>query len=155
MNQELENQIAKEVFSFLMPSFVEKEGKPRLIDKKISVELEDGEKQEHIILGSSGKCGPNKIDAIVVDLSDSEVEYDRYLLFRVDDLSAYILKESEGAIYCFYEEKIVRLPPVPQAKLLLAIAHIREMGVEWAPLQKYDSLYKSLVMFLNYEESSK
>ena len=146
----LSQEIVKEAIRYFDPIM----SKEKITDKRLLIELEDGEKIEHLCLAASGKCGNNVVQLLLANTSDSKIvsERERVFLFQIDDLTTYLLREEDGKIFCFYQQRPVELPLTAQAKFLLGIAHLKDNPVQWEPSAKYQSLYDHLVLFLNHEE---
>lgn len=130
-----------------------------LIDKEVSIELEDGEVLQKHLWGVSGKIGTSTIQAILADITIDPDEKEFILVFQLDDLSIYALKlynlekKLNQAYFAHNAETWVELSNLLIAKLLVGIEQLNELFIDYQPIGNYQDLYQHLISFMNYEET--
>lgn len=138
-------------FSVLSDKFV--------INKELSIELEDGDRISKPIWGVAGKVAASTVKILITDLSVDASINEFAMVMQLDDLSVYALKMDSEDIqnnkaYCFHGENWIELSNLLLAKLLVGVEQLNELFVDYQPFANYQDLYKHLVGFLNYEEAS-
>jgi len=129
------------------------------IDKKLSIELEDGEQLQNSIWGATGKVGTSTIRVLVADITTDANITEYILLLQLDALSVYILKlemidEGINRAYFNHNDEIwIELSNLLLAKLLVGIEQMNELFIDYQPITNYQELYQHLISFMNYEET--
>jgi hypothetical protein len=130
-----------------------------IINKELSIELEDGETISKRIWGTSGRVAASTIKILVTDLEVDGIAPEYVMIIQLDELSVYALRldaeqlESNKA-FCFAGETWLELSNLLLAKLLVGVEQLNELFVDYQALPNYQDLYKHLISFLNYEEVS-
>ncbi len=136
-----------------------------LLDKKLSIELEDGEHLHKNIWAGVGKISNSVVKVLVADITTDLNIGEYVLLLQMDELSIYALKielveNAANKAYINYSstdgigESWVELSNLLLAKLLVGIEQLDELMVNYQPLTNYQELYKHLISFTNYEETT-
>lgn len=128
------------------------------LDKKFSIEMEDGEILNRNVWGVSGKVGNSTIEALLADVSVETDDPEYVLIFRMDDLSIYALKlslisDTTGGFVACDNDQWAELSTLMLARLLVGFEQLNELLIDYKILVQYQELYKYLISFLNYEEN--
>jgi len=124
-----------------------------LLNQKIQIELEDGEKIQKQLWGLSGKVSNSIIRALLADISSSDDEAltESVLLLQLDSFSIYALvlnKDDNNKAYVLHDDTWIEISMLLLAKLLVGIEQLNEILIDYVPLNNYQDLHKKMIDFV-------
>jgi hypothetical protein len=127
-----------------------------LTNKKIAFEA-SGQKYENAIYCSVASINKSMIKLLAADTSSDEKEF--VAVIQMDAFAKVAMrlsadKDDFGSMYFnTSDNNWTSSNTLLQGKILVGITEIAGMILEWNRLDKFDDLYKSLIGFMNFEES--
>lgn len=129
-----------------------------LIDKKLSIELEDNKCLQQNVWALTGKINTSTIKVLAADISVDEEQIEYVLLLQLDELSIYALKLQKspnisGTAYVNSNKHWAELTNLLLAKLLVGIEQLNELFIDYKSMTNYQELYQYLIDYLQYDEA--
>jgi hypothetical protein len=130
-----------------------------LLQKELSIELEDGERLNKSVWASAGKIAGSTIKVMITNVSTSAESDEYVMILQLDELSVYAMKFDSSELennksFVSYDDNWIELSNLLLARLLVGVEQINELFVDYQPTSNYQELYHHLISFLNYEEAT-
>lgn len=150
MKKSLSDEIVENYFDFLHETL----SSNFLIDKKISIELDTGEKIENQMWAANAKVSNKEINILTTNFNVDSNEWISAFKFENDNVYIVKLSEKEKNIFSIYENKWVPLSSLAKAKFLAGIEFLKINIFSFEKEKNYMNLYKHIVGFANYAEGN-
>lgn len=152
--------IVKHIFQYLSsPNYGSFFNQKYLISKEISIELDDNEILNKKVWGMTGIVNNSIMKMLLTNVS-IDADCAEYIgIFQLDDLSIFAIKYCEPddsnnkAFFLHNGEAWVETSNLVLAKLLVGIEQIKELLIDYKPIDDYKELYQYLISFLNYDQA--